>query len=694
MELGRLLSPRSIAVVGASERPASYGGEALLNLRRVGYEGRVYAVNPGRAWVHGVPCVARLDDLPEAPDAVVVAIPAADAPEVVDAAGALGCGGAVVFAAGFGEATGGAALQARLVAAASRHGLPVCGPNGNGIASPAERVALWGDAVERLDPGAVALVTQSGNLAVNALGSRRGLRLHTVVSCGNGAVLDAAAFAEALAARPGVRSLALYLEDDGDGEGWCAALEACARAGVGVAVLKAGSSAAGASAALAHTGALAGDQRVVRALFTEAGAAWTRSPHELLEVAKALAVPGARRGGSGVAVMTCSGGDSSLAADAAEELGVPLPAPAPDTLARLQATLPPAARAANPLDYTSLLWEDGDALCELVLALADDPGAGQVLVLYDEAVTGDGAAAASWGGVLDAVLRAAGTAPVPVSVGSTLPELLGDATAKRLQDAGMPAVAGLRTALAAVAALGASVADPVRIADIGAAAGRAAAGAPARWYSEQEAKALLRAAGLPVVPGRIARDAQDAVAAATELGGPVALKRCAPGVRHKSEHGGVLLGLSAPAAIRAGFTRLREGGEVLVEAMAPAGAELLVAARADAIAPVLAVGAGGIWAEALDDVALVPLPASPARVERALRGLRAAPLLTGGRSREAVDLAAIARVACGVGALLLEHGLALVECNPVFAHPGGAVIADALAAAPVPARPTSQEPAP
>jgi acyl-CoA synthetase (NDP forming) len=637
-----------------------------------------------------------LDDLPEAPDAVVVAIPAADAPAVVDAAGALGCGGAVVFAAGFGEAAGGAALQARLVAAARGHALPVCGPNGNGIASPAERVALWGDAVSRLDPGGVALVTQSGNLAVNALASRRGLRLHTVVSCGNGAVLDAAAFAEALAARPGVRSLALYLEDDGDGERWCAALEACARAGVGVAVLKAGTSEAGASAALAHTGALAGDQRVVRALFTEAGAAWTRSPHELLEVAKALAVPGARRGGRGVAVMTCSGGDSSLAADAAEELGVPLPAPAPATLDRLRAALPAAARAANPLDYTSLLWEDVDALRALVLALADDPAAEQVLVLYDEAASGDGAAAASWGGVLDAVLGAAAQAPVPVSVASTLPELLADATATRLQDAGMPALAGLRTALAAVAALGAPAADPVRIAELGAAAGRASGGSPARWYSELEAKALLREAGLPVVPGRIARDAEDAVAAAAELGGgAVALKRCAPGLRHKSEHGGVLLGLGGPGAVRDGFARLRGGGtEVLVEAMAPAGAELLIAARADAVVPVLAIGAGGIWAEALDDVALVPLPGSPARVERALRGLRAAPLLTGGRGREPVDLAGVARLACALGELLLDRGLALLECNPVIAHAGGAVIADALAAAPIPARPPNQEPAP
>ena len=286
---------------------------------------------------------------------------------------------------------------------------------------------------------------------------------------------------------------------------------------------------------------------------------------------------------------------------------------------------------------------------------------------------------------------------MPVSVGSTLPELLGDATAARLQDAGLPALAGLRTALAAVAALGAPAADPVRIADVGAAAGMAADGDGTRWYSEHEAKTMLRAVGLPVVAGRIARDADDAVVAATELGGPVALKLCAPGLRHKSERGGVLLGLDGPGAVRAAFARLRERdprSAVLVEAMAPGGAELLIAARADGLVPVLVLAAGGIWAEALDDVALVPLPATPARVERALLGLRAAPLLLGARGRDAVDLAAVARLACVLGALLLSRGLSVLECNPVFAHPGGAVIADALAAAPVAARPTSQEPAP
>jgi acetyl-CoA synthetase len=180
--LSRLLRPSSVAVVGASERPGSYGGEALRNLARLGYPGRVYAVNPRRESVHGVPAHPSLADLPEAPDAVVVALPAAAAPDVVRQAGALGCGGAVVFAAGFAE--GGAAdLQAELVAAAG--GMPLCGPNGNGIVALWDRVALWGDVVAPREPGPVALISQSGNVCVNALAARRGLRLHTVVSCGN-----------------------------------------------------------------------------------------------------------------------------------------------------------------------------------------------------------------------------------------------------------------------------------------------------------------------------------------------------------------------------------------------------------------------------------------------------------------------------------------------------------------------------
>jgi acetate---CoA ligase (ADP-forming) len=710
LNLSRLLRPRSVAVVGASERATSYGGEALRNLERLGFPGRVYAVNPKYSAVRGVPCFPSLDALPEAVDAVVVAIPAAAAPAVVEQAGARGCGGAVVFAAGFGEAPGGAALERELADAARRWSLPVCGPNGNGIVSMHERCALWGDAVAPAEPGPVALISASGNVAVNALGARRGLRLHTVVSCGNGAVLDAADFAAAVSGLEGVRSIALYVEDDGDGARWCAALEACARAGVGVAVLKAGSSPAGAAAAQAHTHALAGDQRIVRVLFEEAGAAWARDPHELLELAKALAAdrawttarrarptaPEATEGGAArlatsgrgrfarsapsapsLAVMTCSGGDSAVAADLAAELGVDLPALRPETVARLRETLPEAATAANPLDYTALLWYDQPALRALILALADDPAIDRILVLFDYAMGVGGDVEESWAGIVDAVRAAAAVSPVPVALASTLPELLDDEVAARMIEEGMPALAGLAPALRCMQALAAPPPDLERLAEIGRAARGGTAPGADGWLAEHEVKALLRSAGLSVVDGRLAEDAEDAVAAWAELGGPVALKLSAPGLRHKSENGAVLLGLATREAVQAGAAQLG-GAPTLVERMAPPGVELVVAARRGLV-PVLVLGLGGIWTEALDDVALVPLPATPQRIERALLSLRGAPLLTGARGRPAVDVAAAARLAAGAGDLLLEAGLDLLELNPVIVHEQGAIAVDALA---------------
>jgi acetyl-CoA synthetase len=649
--LARLLRPASVAVVGASERPGSYGGEALRNLERLGYAGRVYAVNPRRERVHGVPAHPSLGDLPEAPDAVVVAVPAGAAPEIVRAARRLGCGGAVVFAAGFAEA-GAEALQDELVAAAG--GMPLCGPNGNGIVSVWDRVALWGDVVAPREPGPVALISQSGNVCVNALASRRGLRLHTVVSCGNEAVLAAPDYLAALAEDDRVRSVALYLEADGHPDAWCPALERCAEAGIGVAVLKAGASPAGAAAAGAHTAALAGDQRVVRAFFAAAGAAWAEDPHDLLELAKALA-HGRRSRRPGVAVMTCSGGDSAVAADLAAQLGVTLPALAPQTVARLRAVLPAAATAANPLDYTSLLWDDRTALTELVRALGDDPGVGQVLALFDDAGFEDAT-------VLDAV-RASGA---PVTVASTLPELA---------DESVPAIAGLRSALQAVRALAQPPADPARIAAMRAQPRGATSG---RFVDEHAAKERLRAAGVDVVPGRLT---DDAVAAWRELGGPVAVKRT--GVVHKARAGGVALGLDDADSVRAAQARVggaaapsapRPGAPagaplVLVERMAPPGAEVIVSVRRDGFVPVLVVGLGGVLAEALDDVAVLPLPVASAQVEAALRGLRGAAALDG------LDVAAAARLAVA----LTCTGFALIELNPVIVHARGAVAVDALA---------------
>ena len=191
MDLTRLLAPAQIAVVGATERHGSYGAQTLINLDALGFPGPVWGVNPRYEEVLGRPCVGSLADLPGPVDAVVIAIPAAGVAEIVEQAGALGCGGAVVYGAGFAEVASGRAEQEALIAAARRHSLPVCGPNGSGIVAMASRAAMWGDALPVREPGHVALVSQSGNVAVNALAAMRGLRFHTVVSSGNQAVLRA-----------------------------------------------------------------------------------------------------------------------------------------------------------------------------------------------------------------------------------------------------------------------------------------------------------------------------------------------------------------------------------------------------------------------------------------------------------------------------------------------------------------------
>jgi acetyl-CoA synthetase len=653
-------------------------------------------VNPRRTEVLRRECVPSIADLPEPVDAVVVAIPAAGVAAVVDEAGARGCGGAVVFGAGFGEVASGAGHHADLVAAADRHGLPVCGPNCNGIVSPHARVALWGDSlsITEYDPThpSVALVSQSGNVAVNALATRRGLRFHTVVASGNHAVLSAADYLEFIAAEDGVGAVALYVEDDG-GPRLLDGLAACAEADLPVVVLKVGQSPAGVRAAAAHSAALAGDQRVFRAVVREAGALWARDVHELLELAKTIAV--SRVGGrgrprpeaNGLAIMTCSGGDSAQGADEAERLGVALPELAPRTRARLAELLPAAATVANPLDYTSMIWGDVTALGELVRTLGEDPAVGQVLVFYDQPHELTGAPAQSWQAVREGVTLGASLSPVLTVVASTLPELLDDAAACEFAGAGIPAAAGLRTGLRCSAELlSHGGADPARVREIAAAARTGAGGrdGPADWLAEHAAKAMLREGSVPVPPGRLVRGPDDAVQAWRELGGPVAVKLSAAAVQHKTELGGVLVGLDGDEAVRSAYERIAplasaHGGSVLVERMGSTGLELIVAAHRNGIVPALMIGLGGVWTELLDDVVIVPLPADARRIERAIGELRGAALLYGARGRPAADVPELARLAQRVGELLLQRDLETVECNPVLvaARGDGATAVDA-----------------
>ena len=690
--LDRLLAPASVAVVGATDRPGSYAAEALLNLGKVGFSGPVWGVNPRRSEVLGFPCVPSVADLPDAVDAVVVAIPANAVPEAIEQAGARGCGGAVVFSAGFGEVRSGDALQAALTDAADRHRLPVCGPNCNGIVAPGRRVALWGDTLEVATPGAVALVSQSGNVAVNALATRRGLRFHTVIASGNQAVLDAADYLAWLAAAGDVRAIALYLEDDG-GARLCDGLAACADVSVPVVVLKVGSTSAGAAAASAHSGALAGDQRVFRSLIEEAGAVWAADVHELLELSKTLAVASrhvprhAPVEAPGLAIMTCSGGDSAQGADEAQTLGLSLPALTPATMTRLQELLPAAATAGNPLDYTAVIWAEVETLAELVRALGTDPAIDLVLVFYDQPHGMVGAAAESWAAVREAVMLGAARSPAPTLVSSTLPELLDDRAAWEMIEAGVPAVGGLRTGLrcaAAVLGVGRGDLDGARLREIAATARRGEPGLTAGpWLAEHEAKALLRAAGVPVADGVVVDSLDAAVAARAALGGTVALKLSAASVQHKSDIGGIALGLASDVDVATAFGSLaplamEHGGVVLAERMAPPGGlELIVAAHRDGIVPALVIGLGGIWTELLDDVCVLPLPLDEARIRAGLAALRGASLLFGGRGRPGVDIDALVALARSIGEVLVERTLELVECNPVLVGQRGAIALDA-----------------
>jgi acyl-CoA synthetase (NDP forming) len=686
-----LLEPRSVAVVGATDRLGSYGDTVLRNLERAGYAGPVWGVHPTRRRAHGRDCVPSPADLPEPVDAVVFAIPAAKVPASLAEASERGCRGAIVLAAGFGEAPDGAQLERELTEVAARAGVPLCGPNGNGVISVAARAPLWGDSVPELRPGPVAMISQSGNLAVNAIGSRRGIDFHTLVSAGNQTVVDAADWLAAVAAREGVRSVALFLEEDGDGSRLAESLALCAEREVGVAVLKVGESRAGAEAAAAHTGAVAGDQRAFRALVEEAGAIWVRDPHELLEVARVLAEPRARpdrRGG--LAVLTCSGGDSGTAADLAEEEGLELPGLTEATVQRLADLLPRAATPGNPLDYTSLIWGESELLASIVQAVGDDPGIEQLLLLYDHPADLRPEHEAEWRAVREGLADGAARCRAAALIASTLPDLLDGDAARELGARGIPAVAGLATALACVQALRRAPGDPGRLRAIAAAASRARAGSngtPGEWLGEAASKRLLREQGLPVPDGGELdpRDEDACVAAARELGWPVALKLSGPSVRHKSDSGALVLDIAGEEDLRRARDRLlahpaAAEAELLVERMAEPGVELLISARRDAVVPVVTVGLGGIWTEALGEAVVVPLPADAGRIAGAIRSLRGADALSGGRGRDPLDIGAVAELASRLGELLIERGLRLVELNPVVVHRRGCVAVDAMIA--------------
>ena len=669
MDLSRLINPRSIAVVGATDRPGSYAHTTLLNLVRNGFAGTVVGVHPTRREVLSFTCVPSLLDLDGPVDAVVIATPAESVPGYLAQSRELDCGGAVVFAAGFAE-IGNDLAQAELISAAGE--LPVIGPNGNGLVSVPARAALWGDAaLLPTDPGPIALITQSGNIGVVLLAHRQGLGLHSIFSVGNSAVVDTAMLIESLATTDGVRVIGAYLEGDGDGARLTRALATCAQNDVRVVFLKTGRSARGRAAGAAHTAAIAGDQKVFAALINEAGGILVREPAELIETARALA--GGRRDARGAAVITCSGGDATLAADLAHDAGAVLADFAPQTMRELANRLPKTATATNPLDHTNLVWADTEAVAAICETVARDPAVGHLLYVQDLPPGLPDGPRAEW----DAT-RAGGIAGGVRARHSTL--LVSTMPGQEPDDA----VGGLVPAMKAIAALQHPAPDPARLLEIADCANRANAELGAQYLAEHSAKELLSAAGIAVPKAKVVADSAAAAAAAVEIGFPVAVKVSAPGLIHKSDISALALDLPDPDSVRAAGDRLLQipglapNPQLLVEAMVGPGVEVFVAAHRLGIVPCVAIGLGGIWAETLRDIRVIPLPVDVNRVVLEISRLRGAALLTGGHGQPLVAIDELAQLLVNTGDLLIGGQLTMIELNPVIVNGSTAIAVDAV----------------
>lgn len=679
--LQRLLHPASVAVIGGDD-----AAEVVRQCRRSGYAGALWAVNPRRETLAGRPCYPSVAALPAAPDAAFVAVPRAQALAVVAELARRGSGGAVCYASGFAEVGGdGVAHQQALLRAAGD--MPLLGPNCYGLLNHLDGAALWPDRAggARVERG-VAILTQSGNIGLNLSMQRHHLPVACVASLGNMAQLGFHDLVDALLDDPRISAIGLHIEGLSDVPAFAAAALRALRQGVPLVALKTGASALGAQLAGSHTSALAGPDRLVDALFDRLGVARVHDLPAFLETLKLVHVCGPLAGPR-IGSLSCSGGEASLVADLGERAGLRFP-PLPHTVQRrLHEVLGPQVPLANPLDYHTYIWADVPRLTACFAALREAAVDASLLVLDFPNITAEGEAtgdelAPGWLESLDAYLAAARRAGGPPAVlASSLAELMPPPAAARALAAGVAPMQGLGDCLQALAAA-ARIGQRRAQADAVPAwpdRPRRPGGTP-QLVDEAQAKALLRAAGVPVPDGRVAVNAIDAMAAARALGQAVAVKSVAPGLLHKSEAGAVRLNLLGNDAVRAATAAMP--GPWLVEAMASGGvAELLVGVVNDPqFGLALTLGAGGVWVELFADTRTLLLPAPRAVIEQALLGLRCAPLLRGHRGQPAADLPAVldaieavCRFAEQQAARLLE-----LEINPLIALPGGAMAVDAV----------------
>lgn len=686
--LKRLLGARSLAFVGGAGAAA-----AIRYAKALGFAGPIWAVNPKQAELGGIPCVPRVADLPGVPDATFVGVAPATTVTVVEQLRAMGAPGAVCFAAGFAE-IGDGSLQAALTAAAGPD-MALVGPNCTGVVNYLDGVAaiVSDHGFERPARG-VAIAAQSGTITTNMIGSARTIPVAYMLSIGNQAVLDMADYVDVALDDPRVTALVLYLEGLRDAEAFARAAAKALAKGVPIVALKAGLSAVGRQVALSHTGSLTGAAEAFDAFLDRLGIARASSYAELLELAKILGT-GAVPKGNRLAIETCSGSDAGYCGDLAERHGIALPQPRAAVREKVRAVIPPLATPMNPLDVTMAIWNDRAAQATALLTLMEEPADAAALVIN---YPGAGIQTASYDPALEAMVdvKAACDAKggdVPCFVMTNLPEGAPEPQRRMLAAHGIVTLQGLEDGFAA---LGTAIRNGARRAVIAAHGGpetrlvRPGVAGAGVALGEAPSKAWLARAGVAVPAGRLAATPAAAAEAAQALGFPVALKATGATLLHKSEKGGVALGLKDAAAVGAAAGRMAaaipEAEGFLVEGMVVDGvAELIVGAKRDPVfGMALAIGAGGILAELLHDVQTLLLPTDEGEVRAALARLRAYPLLQGfrGRPRGDVDAAVAAILAIARAVEADADAVVELDVNPLIVRPEGqgAVAVDALLA--------------
>ncbi|AOB32528.1 6-carboxyhexanoate--CoA ligase [Bordetella sp. H567] len=691
-----LLHPRSIAVVGASADATKTAGRPVAYLQKHGYGGTIYPVNPRADQVGGLACYPDIDSLPGVPDVGLVLVAPDRAIEAVAALSRRGTPAAIVLASGFGE-TGetGARRQQALKEAAG--GMRLLGPNTIGLVNLTDRIMLCASGaleMESLQGGGIAVVSQSGGILGSLLSraAAAGLGFSKLVSTGNEVDLEAADFVDHLADDPATQVIALYMEGLRNPEKFRRAALKAARAGKPVVVYKVGRSESGARSAASHTGALAGEDRVYDALFSQVGAIRAQTFADLLDIPAALAT-GRRLRGRRVAILTSTGGAGTLVADSLGVAGFETPPPGPETAARLRDLQKndQIVLDRNPIDVT-LAGLQPELLRNTIATLLDSADYDAVITVVGSSALAQptlaaGAIAASLGqsdkpvlayvsphapAVLANVNRAGAPAfTAPESFAAVLSAML--ARTAREGTAGAATETAL-TAGAAAPKSGGGTASP-------SAAPAAPAGLPTGSLNEAQARALFAHYGVPSVSERTVTDAAQGRREAQAFDAPVVLKVLSSRITHKTEAGGVAVGVAPDTvgdAIEAMAARVRERTGIepegyLLQEMA-SGVEMIVGVHRDPqLGPTLLLGLGGVTAELFQDTALRLLPVDRATVQDMLRSLKAWPLLDGYRGRPKADVKALEDAVLNFAAMAVQLGERLVEAeiNPLFVQEEG-----------------------